>query len=144
MGIGVAIDWVATLAASMLVVTVAASIASSRSNSPDSAEQYIRQLQSSPDFMLTFMLVGLLCVSLGAFVAARRAGFAEIRHGALVGVGSIMLTLVMESLQPGEASAELWSPAWLHILGYGLVIPFGVLGGILAERTRGESEERRL
>ena len=140
-GIGIAIDWVATLTASMLVVSFATAIATSRSKSPDSAERYLEQLQSSPDFMLVFLLVGLLCVSLGAFVAARRAGFGEIRHGALVGVGSIALSLAMDGLrQPPEVSHEIWNPVWLNIVGYLLVIPFGALGGMLAERMRSDSE----
>jgi putative membrane protein (TIGR04086 family) len=136
-GIGVAVDWIATLATTMLVVATASAIAESRSPGPESAEQYIAQLQASPDFMLTFTLLGLLCVSFGAFIAARRAGHSELRHGALVGVGSVVLALVMESLQaPGDNSAEVWSPTWLRVLGYALVIPFGMLGGAFAERIR--------
>ena len=144
-GIGVAVDWVATLIASTLVAATAATIAESRgrnADNADNAEQYIEQLQASPDFMLTFTLVGLLCVSFGAFVAARRAGHSELRHGALVGVGSVVLGLLMESLQtPPEVSAEIWSPTWLRVLGYALVIPFGLLGGALAERIRPEHEQ---
>jgi hypothetical protein len=137
-GIGIAIDLVATLTASMLVGALATTIATSRSRSPDAAQQYIEQLQASPDFMLLFTLVGLLCVSLGGFVAARRAGFAEVRHAGLVGVGSLLISLATENLQSAETAGQVAGLEWLSVFGYVLVIPFGLLGGILAERTRPE------
>lgn len=137
--IGMAVDWIATVGTSLAVYAIAGMIAVSRGGSETDAEAYIEQLHGSPEFMLIFSLIGLLCISLGGFVAARRAGYAEVRHSALVGVGSILVAFAMEGLAPADAAGEVWSPAWLQVLGYLLAIPFAVLGGIFAERTRSDS-----
>lgn len=141
--IGVGIDFFATLAATLAIYSMAAMIAASRGSQGD-AEAYIQQLQRSPDFIMTFLLVGMLCVSFGAYVAARRAGYAYLRHAILVGVGSITLTLVLDNLPGNEPDPEAWNPTWFRTLGYLLVIPFAALGGAFAERMEvGEDDSFR-
>ena len=133
--IGVAVDWISTIVATMVVFSIAGGIAESRGTRQGDAEAYIEQLQNSPDFIMLFSLVGLLCVSFGAYIGARRAGHGEMRHASLVGVGSITLGLLMESLTSGQPEVG-WNPVWFHVLGYMLTIPFAMLGGLFAERTR--------
>jgi hypothetical protein len=80
-------------------------------------------------FNLVFLLFGLVCTLLGAFVGARRAACNFVRHGGWVGAGSLLLGVTLLALLPAGPR----QPIWVEVLGLLLIIPAGVLGGQLAE-----------
>jgi putative membrane protein (TIGR04086 family) len=73
------------------------------------------------------LLIGCLGTAIGGFYAAYKAGVLEMKHGALVGVGSILLGLIM---QPGS---EREVPDWFLGLSLAAAIPAGAIGGFVAE-----------
>lgn len=88
----------------------------------------------SPEFLAAFLLVGLAATCFGAFVGARRAGRLHVRHGGWVAVASAGLGALLMLLQgPGAGSA---SPPWYDALSLGLMLPAGLLGGLIAQRRR--------
>ena len=74
------------------------------------------------------LLLGSLGTLIGGFYAAYKAGTLEMKHGALVGVASILLGLVMHS---GDTETQF--PEWFMALSFAAAIPAGALGGFLAE-----------
>ena len=82
-----------------------------------------------------FILIGSVVVIasvLGGFVAGRLAKALEIKHGAAVGVGSMIVSTLEQAL--AENSTPL--PEWFVLISYLAAIPAGALGGYLAERWR--------
>jgi len=51
-----------------------------------------------------------------------------MKHGALVGIGSIILGLVLQS---GAAESEM--PDWFMAISFAAAIPAGAIGGLVAE-----------
>jgi len=83
---------------------------------------------------------------LGGFVAARRAGKLEIKHGAFVGLGSLIVSGIEQAMQ--EEPVVL--PGWFRFLSVLSIIPAGALGGLVAElfnsvggRARGGGRPQR-
>jgi len=74
------------------------------------------------------LLLGSLGTLIGGFYAAYKAGTLEMKHGALVGVASILLGLVMHS---GDTETQF--PEWFMALSFAAAIPAGALGGFFAE-----------
>ena len=54
------------------------------------------QYFSSTDGLIASLLLGSLGTVIGGFFAAYKAGTLEMKHGALVGMGSIVLGLVLQ------------------------------------------------
>lgn len=82
--------------------------------------------------MISFV-IGTLGTVLGGFVAARRAGKLEIKHGAFVGLGSLIVSAILE----GMADEPLSVPEWFRFLSVLSIIPAGALGGFVAEMFKG-------
>ena len=78
--------------------------------------------------LVATLLLGSLGTLIGGFYAAYKAGTLEMKHGALVGIGSIILGLVLQS-----ATEESSLPEWFMALSAAAAIPAGALGGFLAE-----------
>ncbi len=74
---------------------------------------------------------------MGGFYAAYKAGKLELKHGALVGVGSIVLGLAM---QYGGEESKL--PEWFVAVSTAAAIPAGALGGFFAEMFAGFGRQR--
>ena len=74
------------------------------------------------------LLLGSLGTLIGGFYAAYKAGTLEMKHGALVGVVSILVGLIMHS---GDTETQF--PEWFMALSFAAAIPAGALGGFLAE-----------
>jgi hypothetical protein len=55
----------------------------------------------------------------------------EMKHGALVGIGSIILGLILQS-----GGTETSLPEWFMALSFAAAIPAGALGGFFAEMFR--------
>ena len=126
--LGVVVDNLATLLASLVLVT---SFAARQGLGPDGevSDEALESLASSAEFLLASLVAGLACTSLGGFVGARRAGSSFARHGGWIGVGSAVVALLL-SLSSGPNPSP--PPLWFELAGYLLVIPAGVLGGLLA------------
>jgi putative membrane protein (TIGR04086 family) len=126
--LGVIVDNLATLLSSLVLVSY---FAAQQGLGQDGqiSEEALEGIASSQEFLLASLAVGLACTSLGGFVGARRAGSSFARHGGWIGVRSALMALVL-SLSSGPAPSP--PPLWLELAGYLLVIPAGVLGGLLA------------
>jgi len=92
---------------------------------------------STSEGLVATLLLGSLGTLIGGFYAAYKAGKLEMKHGALVGIGSIILGL---ALQTGTEESAL--PEWFMALSAAAAIPAGALGGFFAEMfknmTRGK------
>jgi len=97
------------------------------------SEEGLAEYWSSSEGVMVSLVLGTLGTVIGGFFAARRAGLLEIKHGALVGVGSIALGIILQS--GGEESMPL--NEWQMMIAYAAAIPAGALGGALAETLRG-------
>lgn len=126
--LGVIVDTVATIISgfALLFVFGRSVIGKSGGDVPDNAFDAI---VTSPSFLLASLVVGILCTILGAFVGARRAACHHVRHGAWIAVGSAVVSLVSYATSAqGEPN-----PLWFDIVGFTLIIPAGVAGGLLAQ-----------
>jgi hypothetical protein len=126
--LGVVVDNLATLLAGLVLLSIFAAREGLGRDGVISEEAY-EALTSSPEFLIASLVLGLACTGLGAFVGARRAGSSFARHGGWIGAGSAMVGLALSlSAEPVRTPP----PLWLEFIGYVLVIPAGVLGGLLA------------
>jgi putative membrane protein (TIGR04086 family) len=78
------------------------------------------------------LLLGSLGTFIGGFYAAFKAGTLEMKHGALVGVASILVGLFMHS---GDSESQF--PEWFMALSFAAAVPAGALGGFFAEMFAG-------
>jgi putative membrane protein (TIGR04086 family) len=129
--IGVVVDYVATYAATYAFFFIY--LAKELSKQGEVAGDQIRDYMTSPEGLMIGFAIGVLGTALGGFVAAAKAGKLEIKHGALVGLCSLLLSFIEQSLQ--EESASL--PEWFRLLSIAAIIPAGALGGFLAEAFKG-------
>ena len=83
------------------------------------------------DGLMASLLLGSLGTLIGGFYAAYKAGTLEMKHGALVGIGSILLGLLL------TGGADSQTPEWFMALSFAAAIPAGALGGFLAEMFKG-------
>ena len=101
------------------------------SSEDDEARQSaIDALLSQPEFLLWSLVIGLGCTVLGAYVGATRAGSLHVRHGGWIAVTSAALGLVITVLLGQAPNAE--PPMWYEGIGWALLLPAGLLGGLLA------------
>lgn len=76
------------------------------------------------------LISGFGSAVLGGFVAGRLAKQKQVIHGAIVGA-----IVVATGITLGFISGESFPPAWHNIVLFVGVIPFGMLGGRIAENT---------
>ncbi|HEX7231146.1 MAG TPA: YrzE family protein [Candidatus Binatia bacterium] len=93
------------------------------------AEGAYAQYWTSSEGLIASLILGSLGTLIGGFYAAYKAGSLEMKHGALVGIGSILLGLVLQ----GSSSDENVLPEWFMALSFAAAIPAGALGGFFAE-----------
>lgn len=134
--IGVILDVFATIA--LATGYYALFVARDFSGPGDLAEDAYAAYWNSSDGLMMSLLLGSLGTAIGGFYAAYKAGTLEMKHGALVGVGSILLGLVLHS---GGAEREM--PDWFIALSLVAAIPAGALGGFLAEVFKNMTAPRR-
>jgi peptidoglycan/LPS O-acetylase OafA/YrhL len=94
-------------------------------------------LLTQPDFLLWSLVVGIACTVLGAYVGATRAGSEHVRHGGWIAVTSAAMSLVV-ALLAGPAPGT-GPPFWYAATGWLLLLPAGLLGGLLS-KSRQERE----
>ena len=91
------------------------------------SEDAVAQYWNTSDGLTMSLTLGSLGTVIGGFYAAYKAGNLEMKHGALVGIGSIILGLVLS----GGSENEL--PVWFMALSCAGANPAGAIGGFLAE-----------
>lgn len=123
---GVIVDVVATLALTMAYFNyvVAKELAKKGVTGDDAFGEY----WASSEGLVASLIIGSLGTAIGGFYAAYKAGRLEMKHGALVGIGSIALGLL---LSLGGSESPL--PEWFLSLSAAAAIPAGALGGFFAE-----------
>lgn len=87
---------------------------------------------ASSEGLTASLLLGSLGTLIGGFYAAYKAGTLEMKHGALVGIGSIIIGILFES---GGSEQQL--PEWFMALSFAAAVPAGALGGFFAEMFKG-------
>ena len=87
-------------------------------------------------FSALALVLGLACTTLGAFVAAVRAGRLYVGHGLLVALVAFLISfarfIVFTVAPPEDPGAA--HPLWWEILGWSLVFLAGFAGGELAKK----------
>jgi len=131
--IGVVVDIVATMMLSTLYYLIF--VAKQLSDSGAMSEEALAQYWSSGEGIMASVVIGTLCTGIGGFYAARKAGALEMKHGGLVGLGSILTGIILQSA--GENGTGL--NQWQMLIAYASAIPAGALGGSVAEWLRGFS-----
>ena len=129
--VGVVVDYIATYAGiyAYFFVYLTKELSKQGEVSPEAISEY---MLTTEGLMIGF-LIGALGTALGGFIAARKAGKFEIKHGAFVGVGSLIASAIEQALQ--EEPVAL--PEWFRFLSVVAIIPAGALGGFVAEMFKG-------
>ena len=89
-------------------------------------------LSQSTPFILVYMLIGLLCTSIGGYVTAHLAKDSLIKNTLYFGTASLLMSILL--------SIPSLIFTWTSLLGLGLTIPFALFGGFLEKRTREGTE----
>ena len=131
---GVVVDTVLTIFASGILLLWAAGPEAS-SFDEEAAAQAVAAALVSPEYLLLSLAVGLLATLIGAYAGARRAGTSHVRHGGWIAVCSALLGLSLYLL-PG-AHTEPTPPFWYDAVGLALILPAGLLGGLVAAFRNG-------
>lgn len=92
------------------------------------AEDAYGEYWNSSEGLMASLLLGSLGTVIGGFYAGYKAGALEMKHGALVGIGSIILGFILQF--GGEENAL---PEWFMALSFAASIPAGAIGGFFAE-----------
>jgi hypothetical protein len=125
--VGVVVDYVVTYAAMYAYFFIY--LAQELSKQGEVTEEQISNYMTSPEGLMIGFAIGAVGTALGGLVAAFKAGKLEIKHGALVGFCSLILSFIEQSLQ--EEILPL--PQWFRFLSVIAIIPAGALGGFVAE-----------
>jgi putative membrane protein (TIGR04086 family) len=135
--VGVVVDYIATYAGIYAYFFIY--LAKELSKQGEVTGEQITEYMASPEGLMIGFTIGVLGTALGGFVAAHKAGKLEIKHGALVGVCSLILSFIEQSLQ--EESLPL--PEWFRFLSVLAIIPAGALGGFVAGALKGSGGGNR-
>jgi putative membrane protein (TIGR04086 family) len=135
--VGVVVDYIATYAGILAYVFVY--LTRELSKQGEVTDERITEYMASPEGLMIQFTIGVLGTALGGFVAANKAGKLEIKHGALVGFCSLILSFIQQSFQ--EDSLAL--PEWFRFLSVLAIIPAGALGGLVAAALKGSGGGNR-
>jgi hypothetical protein len=124
---GVIVDTIATFALVTLYYMVFVAKEAGE-NLGAASEDAFAQYWSSGDGLVMSLILGSLGTVVGGFYAGYKAGTLEMKHGALVGIGSIILGLIL-----GAGASESQMPEWFMGLSFAAAIPAGAVGGFVAE-----------
>jgi putative membrane protein (TIGR04086 family) len=127
---GVIVDYVATYVA--MFAYIALVVSRKLLEEGELSEEVLRRYAASPEGLLSGFAIGTLCIVLGGFIAGRLAKALEVKHGAAVGVGS----MIVSTLEQAMAENSVPLPEWFVLISYLAAIPAGAVGGYLAERLR--------
>jgi len=124
---GVVIYYVATYAAMFAWITLF--VSRKLSEQGELSDEAIQNFLISTEGLLIAFAIGTLCTVLGGYVAGRRAKTLAIKHGAFVGVGSLILSALEQGISGSGASL----PQWYVVVSALAIVPAGALGGYIAE-----------
>ena len=125
---GVAVDYVATYVAMYAYIVLF--ISRQLSERGELSEEAVRNFLTSTEGLLIGFAIGTLCTVLGGYVAGRLAKEIEVKHGAFVGVGS----LIVSALEQAVSESGALVPQWYLLVSTLAIVPAGALGGYIAER----------
>jgi hypothetical protein len=128
---GVVVDYIATYAAIYAYFFVY--MAEKLSKQGEVSVETITEYMMSDEGLMIGFVIGALGTALGGFIAGYKAGNLEIKHGAFVGLGSLIVSFVEETMR--EELLPL--PEWFRFLSIVAIIPAGALGGYFAEMFKG-------
>jgi putative membrane protein (TIGR04086 family) len=126
---GAVVDLIATFA---LVAFYYRFYVAPNSGATEALEEEAAKYWATGDGLVMSLLLGSLGTLIGGFYAAYKAGTLEMKHGALVGVCSIIVGLLMQ-----PSGSENQAPEWVLALSLAAAIPAGALGGFFAEMFSG-------
>jgi putative membrane protein (TIGR04086 family) len=128
--VGVVVDFIASEIGryAYFFVYLPQELAKQGAVSPEVIDAY---MLTDEGLMISFV-IGTLGTVLGGFIAARRAGKFEIKHGAFVGLGSLIVAAILEATSEEPISV----PEWFRFLSVISIIPAGALGGFVAEMLK--------
>lgn len=126
---GAVIDFIATFA---LVTFYYAYYVAPAAGAAGAFEEEAARFWASTDGLVASLCLGSLGTAIGGFYAAYKAGTLEMKHGALVGLCSIILGLFLT-----PSGGESLTPEWFMALAFAAAIPAGALGGFFAELFKG-------
>ena len=133
---GVVLDTLATIV--LVTAYYSLFVAKGLAEQGDIAEDAFAAYWNSSEGLIVSLLLGSLGTMIGGFYAAYKAGTLEMKHGALVGIGSIILALVFQAM-----GSEREMPEWFMALSLVAAIPAGALGGFFAEMFRTATRRSR-
>lgn len=136
--LGVVIDYVSTYLGlyAYFFIYFANQLSKKGALSPEAIAQYMQ----SPEGMMTGMTIGMLGTVAGGLAAGLKAGNREIKHGAFVGLGSLIVSFIEQQLAGGESRPM---PEWIRMVSILVVIPAGAVGGWLAAMIGGAVAGKR-
>ena len=126
---GVIVDTLATFAVTTAYYTFF--VAKELAEKGLAGENAFSDYWASSEGLVASLLLGSLGTLIGGFYAGYKAGTLQMKHGALVGIGSIILGLLLQS-----AGSESELPEWFMALSFAAAIPAGALGGFFAEMLK--------
>ena len=129
---GVIVDYVATYVLGMvyLIVFYQKEFSEGVRTFEEAVEKALDQMLSSPESFLALGIIGAVGTALGGYVAGRLAQAHEVKHGALVG----LVSLILGVLQTSVTGQPIPLPYWYELLAYIIAVPAGALGGYFARR----------
>lgn len=121
--LGFLVDIVGSLLVGFIIGIIAAILYVAKGNRIDGFEQFY---YSNLPIMIISLIVGLLFVILGGFIAGKVAKQDEILNACSVGMVGILFGLFF-----------CWSlPLWYNIASFLLIMPCAYLGGLIAKNIR--------
>lgn len=129
--VGIVVDYIATYVVMYGYFFIY--LAQELSKKGEVTEDMLIQYMTSPEGLMVGFAIGIGCTALGGFVAARKAGAFEIKHGAFVGLGSLIVSFIEQATQ----QEAIPIPEWFRFLSIAAIIPAGALGGFAAEIFKG-------
>ncbi len=125
--LGVIVDYIATYAGMYAYFFLY--LANRLSEQGELSQEALTDYMMSHEGLMAGFIIGALGTLVGGLVAASKAGKFHVKHGAFVGLGSLILSFIEERVR-GES---LPMPEWFRALSILSIIPAGALGGYVAE-----------
>lgn len=132
--VGVIVDHVATYVLTILyLIAYFLKEPLGETLSEEAIQKALNEALSSPEGLVSLGIIGAFCTALGGYAAGRLAKVDEVKHGALVGLASLIFGVVQKTM----AGAGVPVPYWYDLLAYIIAIPAGALGGFFAQGSGG-------
>ena len=131
--VGIVVDYIATYVVMYGYFFIY--LAQELSKKGEVTEDTLIQYMTSPEGLMVAFAIGTACTALGGFVAGRKAGMFEIKHGAFVGLGSLIVAFIEQTTQQEAVPI----PEWFRLLSIAAIIPAGEIVSRNSSRYRAEA-----